>query len=647
MMNIRSGRKCVVRSTILACLLVLPLLAVSGCDMAKNSLKPDREGNLEFQDYRDAMSSRMSSEDEDEKSDASAGSIPDLQPYVSNAGEKMKSMPLVSISVNQTVPLKDALFELAQQANYDLELDPRIRGSIIFTARERPFDQVIERISDIAGLRYKFEDDILRVELDTPYNKMYKIDYLSFIRTNSSGIRNDVAVVSGEGADTGSSFEAQSESEADFWGELETNLEQIVRGNQTGALKTERDPRITATEQNPDVRAVSPTVTDGTGGTGGGGATSSDPTVQVQPPEATLQVESLPVEGEGEEDMSSSSEGQEDGGSAARFTINKQAGMINVYASERAHKEVEEYLRLLRRAVTAQVLIEAKILEVTLNDEFATGIDWSALGLLSGEMTLDFLDSGTSRAASSLVPSTAAAMGSATVAEDTSLVLGYTGNDIQTLIQAVSGFGSVKALASPRMTVLNNQSAVLNVSTNRVFFEIDVDVTTEEGVTTTDVTSDIRNVPEGVLVNVQPSVNLENKTISLALRPTITRVVREIEDPAIQYVTANAGIEGVQSLVPEINVQEIDSVIQVSSGQPIVLGGLLQDRAASDETGVPVLSETPVVGALFRDHRDLVQKTELVVFLKATILDNPADSVHNTDKDLYRQFSSDRRPLKF
>lgn len=639
MMNISSVRRSSFRSAFLVSLLIFPIFFISGCDLAKNNLKSEREGNLEFQDYRDAMSSRISSADEDGVDGANGQGIPDLQPYVSSAGERMKAMPLVSISVNQTVPLRDALFELAQQANYDIELDPRIKGAIIFTARERPFDQVIDRISDIAGLRYKFDDDVLRVELDTPYNKVYKIDYLSYVRTSSSGIRNDIAVVSGEGADTGSSFEAQSSSEADFWGELETNLEQIVRGNQTGALKTQKDPRITAVEQNPDVRAVAPTTT-------GGGAGAESPAVQVQPPQATLRVDSLPVDGE-DEKPSSYSGGKSDSQGEERFTINRQAGMINVYASEKAHKEVEEYLKLLKRAVTAQVLIEAKILEVTLNDEYATGIDWSALGLLSGEVTLDFLDQGTSRAASSLVSATAAGLDSTTVAGDTSLVLGYSGNDIQTLIQAVSGFGTVKALASPRLTVLNNQSAVLNVSTNRVFFEIDIDVTTEEGVTTTDISSDIRNVPEGVIVNVQPSVNLESKTISLALRPTITRVVRDVEDPAVQFVTAEAGIDGVQSLIPELNVQEIDSVIQVRSGQPIVMGGLLQDRTTSDETGVPVLSEAPVVGALFKDHRDLVQKTELVVFLKATILDNPAESIHSTDKDLYRQFSSDRRPLKF
>ncbi len=609
------------------CLLFTPFV-LSSCDLAENYLKADRENNAQFQDYRDGLATRLPDTEDDK---VSSGTIPDFQPYVAQAGARMKAMPLVSISINQTVPIRDALYELAQQADYDIELDPRIRGSVIFTARNRPFDEVIERIADIAGLRYNFNDDVLRVELDTPYGHVYKIDYLSYIRNSSSKVSNNISVVSGDGADSGSNFEANSESEINFWGELETNLDQIVRGDQTGALKTTRDPRIVATEQNPDVQAVSP---------------NSDGEVTVQPPQATLTVESLPVD-DATDTSGSSSDDDEDMGT---FTINKQAGLINVYATEKAHKEVAAYMKLLKKAVTSQVLIEAKILEVTLNDEFVTGIDWGGINLLSGELSLDFLDSGTARNTASLVGATAGGLTGTSVATNTSFVLGYSGNDVQTLIEAVSGFGTVKALASPRLTVLNNQSAVLNVATNRVFFEIDIDVTTDGGgATQTDIDSEIRNVPEGVLVNVQPSINLDDRTVSMSVRPTITQVARSINDPAVAFIvgTCGAACAGITSPIPELNVQEIDSVIKVRSGQPIVMGGLLQDRITTSESGVPLLSETPVVGGLFKDHDDLVQKTELVIFLKATILDAPGESVHRTDKDLYRQFSSDRRPLKF
>lgn len=641
--------------------LVLPLLLLVGfstasCDMARNQLKADRASDMETQDFRDGLAPRLPDVN-DEGADSFAGAaIPTLQPYISASDSNMKPMPLVSISVNQSVPVRDVLFELAQQADYDLELDPRITGSIIFTARERPFDDVVERIADIAGLRYKFENDRLRVELDTPYNKVYKIDYLSYVRSNTSNIRNDIGVVQGEGADTGSSFEASSNSEADFWGELEVNIQQILGSAEGAVLRTRRDPRITATEQNPNVQAVSATDAQGNPVSGSEGVN-----VQAQAPQAVLNVQSLPTEEE-EAAANGGSSTPENDPMLPTFTLNRQAGLINVYAPQRAQKEVEEYLKLVRRAVTSQVLIEAKVLEVALTDEHATGIDWRLLdeggeGLLQYG-TSNLFEAGTNSLGLDIIPalgSTNSALSLRNIPTRADLTtsdqlsnfaLGYIGNDAQALIQAISAFGNVRALASPRLTVLNNQSAVLNVSNNRVFFDIDIDVTTDEGVSQVDIDSDIRNVPEGVIINVQPSIDLDKGTISMAVRPTITRVIAQRPDPAVQYVTAANGIEGVESLVPELNVQEIDSVIQARSGQAIVMGGLLQDRTEGVQEGVPVASEIPVVGALFRQHNDLVRKTELVIFLKATILASPDDSVHDTDRDLYRGFSGDRRPFK-
>jgi len=610
-------------------------LFLSSCDLAANYQKPDRGANMEIQDFRDGLNERLPDVD-GEKTANLSGAIPALQPYVSTQTAGIKPMPLVSVAVNQSVPVRDILFELAEQAEYDIELDPNIKGSIIFTARNRPFDEVVGKISDIAGLRYKFKDDSLRVELDTPYNKTYKLDYLSYMRKNSSSVSTNVSVVSGEGADTGSVFTASSESLADFWAELELNLTQMLGGGTTGGLKTKADPRITAVEQNPEVQAVAPAPKEGEKGE-----------VQVQPPQAVLKVESLPVD----DGASGGKGGEEDEGPDSTFTLNKQAGIINVFATEKQHKEIAEYLKILRRAVSSQVLIEAKIFEVNLFDEYITGIDWGVLGLSGGEGSLAFMNQAGRTSINTLLSSPGSgffspATGSA-IGTTANFTLGYVGNDIQALLQAISGFGTVRALASPRLTVVNNQSAVLNVATNQVYFEIDIDSTTEEGVTSVEVDSEIKSVPEGVLVNVIPSIDLERGTVSLAVRPTVTRIVDTVEDPAVGFVAASIdGAESVVSEIPELNVQEIDTVVRVRSGQPIVMGGLLQDRSVNDEDSVPVLGEAPVVGSLFRKKKDLVQKTELVIFLKATILEQPEDSIDDTDRDLYKAFSGDRRPLK-
>ena len=603
---------------------VITAALLVSCDLAANYTKTDRAANLDFQDFRDGLAERLP-EPERKEGEVAMASIPELQPYVNATPESMKSIPLVSVSVNQTIPLRDILYELAKQAEYDIELDPNIRGSIIFTAKDKPFDLVIDRIANMAGLRYKFEEGFLRVELDTPYLKTYKIDYLSFIRTNSGGVSTSVSVVSGEGADTGSNYTSANESSSDFWAELELNMEQLLGGSSTGALKTTRDPRITAAEVNPEIATSGDEGLSPEGEAAGG----------AEQPEVVLNVESLPVDGDDEVSggASTGSESEADG----TYSLNKQAGLINVFATEKAHKAIAEYLNELRRAVTAQVLVEAKVFEVTLNDEYINGIQWQAISD-NTKGIVRFLNA-SAGAIGNIVPP------GGDVAVINNFGIGYLGGDVSGFIDLISGFGTVRALASPRLTVINNQSAVLNVATNRVFFDIDIDQETDDdtGDVSLEIDSEIRSVPEGVLINVQPSINLKERTVSMFLRPTVTNIVSEKSDPAVLFVSGDSGIE---SFIPEVNVQEIDTVVRVNSGQPIVMGGLLQDRVVDTQEGVPVVGEVPVLGALFKKQEDLVRKTELVIFLKATILESPTQTIHNTDRDLYKAFSGDRRPFK-
>ncbi|HAJ89824.1 MAG TPA: type II and III secretion system family protein, partial [Rhodospirillaceae bacterium] len=221
---------------------------------------------------------------------------------------------------------------------------------------------------------------------------------------------------------------------------------------------------------------------------------------------------------------------------------------------------------------------------------------------------------------------------------------GFAGDDLSSFVSALSRFGTVHALASPRLSVLNNQSAVLNVARNQVYFEIDVTTTpssTTGGQPTTTYDTTAKTVPEGVMINVLPSIDLDRRTISMQVRPTITKIEDFVSDPVI-------GLNGgtIESRIPVMNVQEADSVLNMKDKQMMVMGGLLQDASKSSQEGIPVASEVPVFGGLFRNQGDKVSKKELVVFIKATILDNASDSIHQTDKDLYRVFAQDRRPDK-
>lgn len=671
------------KTTVVSLIALSAMLPVSGCDLAQNHLKIDRSTNAEVQDLRDGMAPR-----EVEFADGKvADDVPDLQAYVSEDSQALKPMPLVSISINQSIPIREALFELAKQANYDVQLDPRITGSIIFTARNKPFDTVIDQICEISGLRYKMDgDNNLRIELDTPYSKNYKLDYIAFVRKNKSKISTDVGIsgnAEGSDAETGSQYNIETLAESDFWLELDTNLKQILASNSQGSyLKTKTDPQITLTSANPEVQPpvppmdgaalndsspqagsyisvpmslpaepatvdepvaaapatatvvpAAPPVTapaPATAATPVAPAVAQAPVPQpvgqapatAAPAQSTLRVESLPT-------------GASSDPNAVTFTpaysINRQAGLVSIYANERLHKQVESYLAEIRRSTTSQVLIEAKVLEVRLTDEFITGINWETVGSSLGEFSLDM-----NLATPIMNPGNTGNLFS----------IGYAGNDMSALVNALSRFGSVRALASPRITVVNNQPAVLSVAKNTVYFELDVTQTPAtvaggQPVTTTD--TQIKTVPEGVLINVLPSIDLDRGQVSMQVRPTITRIDSFKPDPGVEIAGAGLGLE---SLIPELNVQEIDSVVRMKSGQAMVMGGLLEDRTSSEQNGIPVLSEVPMFGALFRSQNDKVSKTELVIFLKATILKDGGESVHNTDRELYRTFAKDRRPTK-
>lgn len=693
------------KNTIATLLAFSALVPMSACDLANNHTKIDRSTNSEVQDYRDALAPREPMAD-----NKSAADIPDLEPYVADDQKSMRPMPLVSIAINQSIPIREALFELSKQADYDVELDPRIKGSVIFTARDKPLDVVIDRICEIAGLRYKFDDNTIRIELDTPYSKNYKVDYLSFVRKNSSSMKTDVTVASGSDTSStggGSNFSVATDSTSDFWAELDANLKQILQSNSSASyLKTDEDPAITLTNKPLPAQAgttvppldasalnegsaqsgtanganaVSPqageevfistpvsvpsstppaastttttttatpagTTSDTAAGTGGLAPTlptaapstaqpltpSSSvaaPPVSSAPSTApTLTIESLPT------GLASDTGGT--GPNQVAFTpsysINKQAGIISVYANERQHKQVREYLEALKKASTSQVLIEAKVLEVTLSDEFSAGIDWTMMDRI-GEF-----DIGQNFRKPSF-----------STTSDNSIAFGFLGHNIQNFVSALSRFGTVHALASPRLTVLNNQSAVLNVARNQVFFKIDLTRTeaTDTTAATTDIESEAKTVPEGVLINVMPSIDQDNKTISMQVRPTVTRIVDSVSDPAVAYVAAQTNIE-IDSKIPIVNVQEVDSVLNMKSGEMMVMGGLLQDTSTSTQEGAPIVSEIPVVGTLFRNQGDRIKKTELVIFMKATILDSADSSIHQTDRELYRTFGQDRRPHK-
>lgn len=571
---------------------------------------------MDQQDFRDVFKAG-DIEVPGEASNVPDAGIPQLQSIIATPDDLKLPTPLITVSVNQTVPLRDLLFEMAEQAGVDLELDPQIRGSIIFTARERPFDEVVGRISEMAGLRYTYKNNVLRMELDRPYSKTYKIDYVNILRSIKSNVNVDVSVVSGGEASVGSAATIESSLEGDFWKELETNLEQIlVAGDTHVTLATLADPVAM-----PSSGMVAPMGNDPSMPP----PANAGPVINVSAQAADPLVPNAP----------------------ATFSVNRQAGMINIFASDRQQREIRKYLEEVRRNVTSQVLIEAKVLEVTLTDEFAAGINWNMVDGNLQNIDIKGFNSDAVRAGFKIGFDMPAFSEPASGLFSATVKLGSE----EAILDALSRFGTVRALSNPRLTVLNNQPAILNVVENRVFFELDVDIETDSnnGNKTVTVDSQIRSVPEGIMISVVPAVNVDTREISMIVRPTVTSVVREVADPGVSVALLSSGVSpgslgNIESLIPQLSVQEIDSLLRMQSGQAVIMGGLMRDRNNVTDTGVPVLSSVPFLGNLFKSHQDRVVKSELVVFLKATLM--TGSNIEQPDRELYRRFSQDRRPMK-
>lgn len=618
---------------------------MSGCAQPVLQDYYDTDAKASRQDYREAMAAR-----EPVARDEPAPAIPELQSIISVPELEIRpAARRVTVTISESTPLKEVLIELAREARVDLELDPAIEGGVIFSARQRPFEEVMRRLADLAGLRFTIADNVVRIELDTPYHVNYRINYLNVVRTATSEISTSASVVGGaaggaQGGGNASSSSVSGTSTADFWTELEANIGQILTNTRPAAGLVAPPPPVAA---EPTV-AAPPTVGEAEAPAEAAAEAPAEaaPTVAERLAELVAPAEAEPAPAAPAAPAAEAPAAAPAAPTAAvapvdvtnLFTVNRQAGIVSVFGTQRQHRAIEAYLDKLRASVGGQVLIEAKVLEVRLNEQFRYGIDWRSIIGGKTNITGDFAF----RAPTGV----------------TDIVQLTLAGDLDEIVRFIETFGVVRALSSPRLTVLNNQTAVLKVAENNVFFEVEIEQATTSGdtpVTTTSVTSTINTVTVGLVMTVQPSIDVETDEITLMLRPTITRVIGEGKsDPAVEIQAKTAAADadtdelrnaliGLRSFIPEIAVQEMDSVVTIRSGRVLVMGGLMQDSTTIDETGVPLLSEVPFLGYLFKARSTTTEKIELVILLRATIVRRT--TVDPADADLYKRFGQDRRPF--
>jgi MSHA type pilus biogenesis protein MshL len=302
---------------------------------------------------------------------------------------------------------------------------------------------------------------------------------------------------------------------------------------------------------------------------------------------------------------------------------NRESGTISVLTSSVAHENIQHFLDNVMGSARRQVLIEATIVEVTLNDDFQAGVDWSKV---AGGNGWDLTQSVLSEA--SLLPDQTGFISAIFNQNPNS-----SGDITSVTIEALDAFGDVSVMSSPKIMALNNQTSILKVATNVVYFEVDVTSNTLGGTTAT-VTQTFnttpKTVPVGFVMNVTPFITSDNEVI-LNIRPTISRVLTFVIDPNPLLLGADPPIE---NRIPIIQVREMESVLRVGSGDTAVIGGLMEDTAERNSSGIPGLHDVEGLGFLFGSRKQQLNKTELVIFLRPRIID--IASIDNSLKDFQR-----------
>ena len=319
------------------------------------------------------------------------------------------------------------------------------------------------------------------------------------------------------------------------------------------------------------------------------------------------------------------------GGGAGQLPItntvipNPEAGVIAVRATAAQHQQIQEFIDLTQESVQRQVLIRVTIAEVQLNDTYQAGINWEILNAVT-------------EAGINIISTTLTGIPVGTLS---SFVFEYTDpdkthNNIRATVRLLDEFGNVRIMSSPQLMVLNNQTATLKVVENIVYFEINVEpgavslaAVVDPAIETTAVT-----LPVGIVMAVTPQIS-SSGMISLNIRPTISRVTEFVNDPNPEIANA-----GQVNPVPQIEIREMESMLRLVDGQIGVLGGLMQDISADGVDGLPGVSNVPGIGAAFKTTTKEYQKTELVIFIQPTIIQNPS-----LDGDLsrYRQYLNPSR----
>lgn len=512
-----------------------------------------------------------------------------------------------SVVVNN-VQVHDLLFALSRDAGVNIDIHPGITGVVTLNAINQTLPQLLTRIAKQVDMRFEMDGPNLSVMPDSPFLKHYTVDYVNMSRNVTGTVSANTQIATGlpgsSSANAGggasgntSKTEITNISKNSFWESLEKNIKDILHEtDKTFPVGTSE----TVTEQS-----SSQTATGAAALPPGGGA------------RAALNIASAlqgnPSPSSASQGVGSSLVRRNTFREAASVIINPESGTVTVRATQRQHERIQEFVDHVVNSVRRQVLIEATIVEVELGDGYQQGIEWSRFRSDGSGFSISPA-SINSNIGSSIQP----------------FKLTYQNANPLNLLAAVNlleSFGTAKVLSSPRVSVMNNQTALLKVVENFVYFSVKADTTTTANVAqNTTVTTTPQSVSVGLVMTVTPQIS-SNDAVILNVRPSISSVSELKRDPN-PMIPAD-----IPNFVPQIRTREIESIMRVSSGEIAVLGGLMTDSIDWKTGRVPVLGQVPLLGEAFNTRNNASKKSELVIFLRPVVI---KDASLNGDYSAYR-----------